>query len=56
MDRGAHEADTIFALVMATSRRLVELAAHVREGRWTRNIDESLFGWDACALADQYVL
>lgn len=39
-------ADTIFALVMATSRRLVELAAHVREGRWTRNIDESLFGWD----------
>ncbi len=39
-------ADTIFALVMATSRRLVELALHVREGRWTRNIDESLFGWD----------
>lgn len=39
-------ADTIFALVMATSRRLVELASHVREGRWTRNIDESLFGWD----------
>ncbi|MEO5696732.1 MAG: D-glycerate dehydrogenase [Burkholderiaceae bacterium] len=39
-------ADTIFALVMATSRRLVELALHVREGRWTRNIDASLFGWD----------
>ena len=39
-------ADTIFALVMATSRRLVELALHVREGHWTRNIDESLFGWD----------
>src|SRR5262249_5991148 len=39
-------ADTIFALVMATSRRVVELALHVREGRWTRNIDESLFGWD----------
>lgn len=39
-------ADTIFALVMATSRRLVELAALVHEGRWTRNIDESLFGWD----------
>jgi gluconate 2-dehydrogenase len=39
-------ADTIFALVMATSRRLVELALHVREGRWTRNIDERLFGWD----------
>jgi gluconate 2-dehydrogenase len=39
-------ADMIFALVMATSRRIVELALHVREGRWTRNIDESLFGWD----------
>ena len=39
-------ADTLFALVMATSRRLVELAALVREGRWHKNIDESLFGWD----------
>ena len=39
-------ADTIFALIMATNRRLVELALHVREGCWTRNIDESLFGWD----------
>ena len=39
-------ADTNFALIMATSRRIVELALHVREGRWTRNIDDSLFGWD----------
>lgn len=39
-------ADTIFALVMASSRRLVELANLVREGRWTRNIGEDLFGWD----------
>ncbi len=39
-------ADTIFSLIMATSRRLVELANHVREGRWTRNIGEELFGWD----------
>jgi len=39
-------ADTIFMLIMAASRRVVELAQHVREGRWTRNIDESLFGWD----------
>ncbi len=39
-------ADTVFALVMATSRRLVELSNHVREGRWTRNIGENLFGWD----------
>lgn len=39
-------ADTIFALVMATSRRLVQLANHVRDGHWDRNIDEALFGWD----------
>jgi phosphogluconate 2-dehydrogenase/gluconate 2-dehydrogenase len=39
-------ADTVFALVMATSRRLVELSNHVREGRWTKNIGEDLFGWD----------
>jgi len=39
-------ADTIFALVMSASRRIVELAALVREGRWTRNIGEDLFGWD----------
>ncbi|MDB6000040.1 MAG: D-isomer specific 2-hydroxyacid dehydrogenase, NAD-binding protein [Rhizobacter sp.] len=39
-------ADTIFALVMATSRRLVELSNLVREGRWTRNIGEDLYGWD----------
>ncbi|MDD0809543.1 D-glycerate dehydrogenase [Curvibacter sp. RS43] len=39
-------ADTVFALIMASSRRLVELALHVREGHWQRNIDESLFGRD----------
>jgi phosphogluconate 2-dehydrogenase len=39
-------ADTLFSLIMATSRRLVELANLVREGRWTRNIGEELFGWD----------
>ncbi|MCG5071949.1 2-hydroxyacid dehydrogenase [Paraburkholderia tagetis] len=39
-------ADTIFALVMAASRRLVELSNHVREGHWTRNIGDDLFGWD----------
>ncbi|MDP1998756.1 MAG: bifunctional glyoxylate/hydroxypyruvate reductase B, partial [Rhodoferax sp.] len=30
-------ADTVFALIIASSRRLVELANHVREGQWTRN-------------------
>nr|WP_279343724.1 D-glycerate dehydrogenase [Variovorax terrae] len=39
-------ADTIFALIMATSRRLVELSQLVREGRWTKNIGEDLFGRD----------
>lgn len=39
-------ADTVFSLVMATSRRLVELANLVREGQWVRNIGEDLFGSD----------
>jgi phosphogluconate 2-dehydrogenase len=39
-------ADTVFLLIMATSRRVVELANHVREGRWTKNIGEELFGSD----------
>nr|WP_236600117.1 D-glycerate dehydrogenase [Ramlibacter alkalitolerans] len=39
-------ADTVFAMVMAASRRIVELSNHVREGRWDRNIGEDLFGWD----------
>ena len=39
-------ADTLFALIMATSRRLVELANYVRNGQWAANISEELFGWD----------
>jgi len=39
-------ADTMFALLMAASRRVVELATLVREGRWTKNIEEELFGFD----------
>lgn len=39
-------ADTVFAMIMAASRRLIELANHVRDGRWDRNIGEDLFGWD----------
>ncbi len=39
-------ADTVFALLMATSRRLVELSNLVREGRWTKNIGDDLFGLD----------
>ncbi|WPH12233.1 2-hydroxyacid dehydrogenase [Variovorax paradoxus] len=39
-------ADTVFAILMATQRRIVELSNLVREGRWTRNIGEELFGTD----------
>ncbi|MEJ7686965.1 MAG: D-glycerate dehydrogenase [Variovorax sp.] len=39
-------ADTVFALLMATSRRVVELSNLVREGRWTKNIGDDLFGFD----------
>jgi len=39
-------ADTIFSLVLASSRRVVELATLVREGHWNANISESLFGRD----------
>ncbi len=39
-------ADTVFAILMATQRRVVELSNLVREGRWTQNIGEELFGTD----------
>ena len=39
-------ADTVFALLMATSRRIVELSNLVREGRWSKNIGEEFFGFD----------
>ena len=39
-------ADTVFALIMTASRRLVELSNLVRAGQWKANIGEDLFGWD----------
>jgi gluconate 2-dehydrogenase len=39
-------ADTLFALVIACSRRLVELAQLVRGGQWNGNIGPDHFGWD----------
>jgi phosphogluconate 2-dehydrogenase len=39
-------ADTVFALMMAASRRVVELANLVREGRWTKSAGEDLYGFD----------
>jgi phosphogluconate 2-dehydrogenase len=39
-------ADTGFALIMATARRVVELANLVRSGQWTQNIGAAHFGTD----------
>jgi glyoxylate/hydroxypyruvate/2-ketogluconate reductase len=39
-------ADTIFALILATARRVVELAEFVKAGNWKRSIGESLYGVD----------
>ncbi|MGE8186191.1 NAD(P)-dependent oxidoreductase [Pseudomonas sp. NPDC086278] len=39
-------ADTGFALIMATARRVVELANMVRNGQWKRNIGPVHFGTD----------
>lgn len=39
-------ADTGFALILATARRVVELANMVRAGQWNRNIGPAHFGSD----------
>ena len=39
-------ADTGFALILATARRVVELATMVRAGQWQRNIGTEHFGSD----------
>jgi gluconate 2-dehydrogenase len=39
-------ADTVFGLLIATSRRFVELSNLVREGRWPKEFGEDLFGFD----------
>ncbi|QRX84160.1 D-glycerate dehydrogenase [Glaciimonas sp. PAMC28666] len=39
-------ADTGFALILATARRVVELADYVRAGQWTGSIGEACFGTD----------
>ncbi|MBT0628069.1 D-glycerate dehydrogenase [Pseudomonas fluorescens] len=39
-------ADTGFALILATARRVVELADMVRAGQWSKNIGPSHFGTD----------
>ena len=37
-------ADTIFALILSTARRVVELAEYVKAGRWKGSIGEAQFG------------
>jgi gluconate 2-dehydrogenase len=39
-------ADLLFAMVLATSRRVCEMAAMVREGRWQSNVGADQYGWD----------
>ena len=39
-------ADLLFGMVLATSRRIPELARYVEAGNWTASIGDDLFGWD----------
>ncbi|HWL27522.1 MAG TPA: D-glycerate dehydrogenase, partial [Burkholderiaceae bacterium] len=39
-------ADLLFGMVLATSRRIPELARLVEAGQWKANIGSDLFGWD----------
>lgn len=39
-------ADLIFALILATSRRVVELDKYVRQGNWKKDIEKTNFGLD----------
>jgi len=39
-------ADTVFALILASARRVVELAEWVKEGNWKASIGEASFGVD----------
>ena len=39
-------ADLIFTMVLASSRRILELGRYVQQGRWKRNIGNDQYGWD----------
>ncbi|MFC4298205.1 MAG: D-glycerate dehydrogenase [Castellaniella sp.] len=39
-------ADLLFGMVLATSRRLCEMANLVREGRWLHSVGPAEYGWD----------
>jgi len=39
-------ADLLFGMVLATSRRLLDMADLVRDGRWLKNVGPAEYGWD----------
>lgn len=39
-------ADAIFALMLASARRVVELAEYIKSSRWRGSVDETYFGTD----------
>jgi gluconate 2-dehydrogenase len=39
-------ADLLFSMVLATSRRIAEMARYVQDGHWNRSVHEDLYGWD----------
>lgn len=39
-------ADLLFGMVIATSRRMFEMARMVREGRWHQSLGSDAYGWD----------
>jgi gluconate 2-dehydrogenase len=39
-------ADLLFGMVIATSRRMFEMARMVREGRWRQSLQSDDYGWD----------
>ncbi|WP_461613104.1 2-hydroxyacid dehydrogenase [Clostridium sp. Marseille-QA1073] len=39
-------ADLVFALILSTSRRVVELDKFIRDGKWNKDIDKENFGVD----------
>ncbi|HWK71304.1 MAG TPA: D-glycerate dehydrogenase [Burkholderiaceae bacterium] len=39
-------ADLLFAIMLATSRRILELGRYVQQGRWKRSIGQDMYGWD----------
>lgn len=39
-------ADLLFSMVLATSRRLCDMANLVRDGRWRQNVGPEEYGWD----------